>query len=220
MPSAGTSSAKKAPAGKKKANKKKAAKKPVKKEPCNDFGLTAFQEIVAIEYLKDLNQYAAWLRAREVIGGMKPATDRTAQVESSKLFQKPQMAARIAALRDNLIERHEITLDRIMGELASIGFVDPAELFDDNGRARALSTVPPRVRAAITGIKVRMEKSDDKDAEPMEVREYVMASKKGALDSMVRMLGGFKDNLNLHGKHTVKVIDLTGDDPEDDNGDD
>lgn len=100
------------------------------------------------------------------------------------------------------IRRASITSDRVLEELAKLGFAD--------------------IRNALTFGKtgVRVKESDEIDdetasaiAEVSEGRHGMrlkMHDKKGALDSIGRHLGMFQDNLNVKGDLSVEVVDYSG----------
>jgi hypothetical protein len=50
---------------------------------------------------------------------------------------------------DRLLRRHEISRDRVLGELANIAYLDPAECFDERGRLLPLRRIPEGVRRAL-----------------------------------------------------------------------
>lgn len=206
---------KKKTAPKKKAGaKKKAARKkasPGLLTKGKDQPLTIFEDLFCIQYLKDLNQGKAYQRARTLIPELKPVADNTARTEAGKLFHKATVQARITELRDKLMERQEVTLERITQEFAKLAFLDPADLYDDHGNPLPISSMGAAARAAITGVKVSVIKGKSKDDDDIEVREIQIASKKGALDSLTRMLGGFKDTVAV--EKTVRVVHLEGKKP-------
>lgn len=81
--------------------------------------ITEKQERFAQEYIIDLNATQAYKRA-----GYSVKSDKAAAVEGHKLLRNPKVAARIAELQNARQKRTEITQDRVLEELAAIGFAE------------------------------------------------------------------------------------------------
>jgi phage terminase small subunit len=110
--------------------------------------LTEKQKKFVNEYLIDLNATQAAARA----GYSK----RTAAVTASKLLIKANIQQEIQKRQNARAQRTEITQDRVLHELASIGFADIADyLSTDNGSVsiKRTSDIPQDKRSAIAGIK-------------------------------------------------------------------
>lgn len=110
--------------------------------------LTAKQEAFVREYLVDLNATQAAIRA----GYSK----RTAKSVGCENLTKPNVAAAIAECRDARAKRTEITADRVLAELARVGFADIRDLFEWDAERTAF--VPSREltseqAAAISAVK-------------------------------------------------------------------
>lgn len=112
-------------------------------------GLTPEQQRFVDEYLVDLNATHAYRRA------FPGATYRTANKEGPKLRVKPGIREEIDTAITARAERTQITADRVLEASARIAFADPLELTDDDGRPRPMRQVPPELRAALAGVKVR-----------------------------------------------------------------
>ena len=93
-----------------KVKKKKAGKKPTKISQ----KLTVKQEMFCKEFLVDLNGTKAAIRA-----GYSP---KTAHVIANENLRKPYIQKMIQKLMDKRSTRVEITADRVLKELAAIGF--------------------------------------------------------------------------------------------------
>lgn len=79
--------------------------------------ITEKQERFAQEYIIDLNATQSYKRA-----GYSAKSDEVAASEGFKLLRNPKVAARIAELQLERQKRTEITQDRVLKELAAIGF--------------------------------------------------------------------------------------------------
>lgn len=81
-------------------------------------GLTDKQLRLCQEYLIDLNRSAAYLRA-----GYKPGkTDTDTSSRASKLYAKPSIQTEVQRLMQERGERTLVTADRVVMELAKVGF--------------------------------------------------------------------------------------------------
>lgn len=79
--------------------------------------LTEKQKRFCEEYLIDLNATQSYLRA-----GYKAKSNEIARVESHKLLTKPNIQQYIEELREEQSKRTEITADKVLEELGSVGF--------------------------------------------------------------------------------------------------
>ena len=74
------------------------------------------------EYLVDLNATQAAIRAGY--------SQKTAQAQGSRLLSNVMVAAAIQERMDERSERTEITADRVLEELAKVGFANAADYFE------------------------------------------------------------------------------------------
>lgn len=65
------------------------------------------------------------------------------------LLKSPRVVAEIERLRRAAIERTDITLDRILRELAAVAFFDPRRLYDANGYRRPVHTLDDSTARAL-----------------------------------------------------------------------
>ena len=132
------------------------------------------------EYMVDLNARAAAERA-----GYKPGTARQAGcwVDGDSRRAKPEVMARVDALRDEQSRRTGITADRVLAEYARIAFANIADITDG---VRLLDDAGRDDLAAVASVKVK-QGSGGTDC---DVRMY---DKLKALDMLGRHLGMFVD---------------------------
>lgn len=151
------------------------------------------------EYLVDLNGTQAAIRAGYAVRG--------ADVQASRLLGDARIAAAITAGRVKLSERTEVSQDRVLKELARIGFSDMRKLMRWTGNAakmdedRAEDTGEVEISVANF---VQLFDSDELDddiaaciSEISQTKEGVLKvklyDKQAALVSIARHLGMFKD---------------------------
>jgi phage terminase small subunit len=147
------------------------------------------------EYMADYNGTQAAIRA-----GFAP---KSAHVAASRLLRKDKVKTRVAELTHEIQESTMITAERALEEYAKIGFFDPRKLFDEMGNLIPVHKLDGDTAAAIASIEVSevvSEQLGTKDAPRVvltRVRKIRLVDKKGALDSMARHLGMFKDTVKI-----------------------
>jgi phage terminase small subunit len=118
---------------------KKAALKPAKKtgqplpavvkqlskaEQPKDKPLTPSEERFITEYLIDLNATQAYVRA------YPGAKETSASVQSGRLLRNPWIAAKVALLKSERVERLQLDGDTVVKEIYAIGMADARELVE------------------------------------------------------------------------------------------
>lgn len=148
------------------------------RKPAAD-GSTALQQRFALAYLGEANFNAA---AAYKIASPK-STQRTCQVNGSRLLQHPEVQARIVAARDKLTQRAELSVELVMRQLTSFLTYDPRQLYDSKGQIRPMSEWPAEVASAVIGIK------DTRGG-----REVKLVDKGATLDKAMRYFGLFLED--------------------------
>lgn len=126
--------------------------------------------------------------------------ENSASVTASKLMGDPRVRMRVEAGRERQHGRVEgatgleITPERVLTELAYIGYADPLEAFDAQNNPRSLKDMPEPLRRAISKIKVRV------DPEGARTTELTFWEKPKALEMLGRRLAIFKDRLEVAGE--------------------
>jgi len=153
--------------------------------------LTPRQQRFVDEYLIDLNATQAAIRAGYSV--------QTATVIGAENLTKPNIKTIIDKALADRARRTGVTADRVINELAKIGFVDIADVVDfDSGTAR--SEAQRNDTAAIQRVKVRQIPTADGN---IVEREVVLFNKLDALEKLMRHLG-----LGAGGDAPVINIDL------------
>lgn len=170
--------------------------------------LTAKQERFVEEYPVDWNATKAAMRAGY--------SEKTAYSIGHENLGKPHIAEAIAARMTALSERAGITTERVLAELARIGFSDVRKLFDDDGRLRHVTMLDDDSAACISAIEVETKRvrrdGEDKDALEAEgTLKIKLWDKKGALVDIGKHLGMFKDQVEHSGPNggPIQVDDIS-----------
>lgn len=153
--------------------------------------LTAKQEAFVREYLIDLNATQAAIRAGY--------SEKTAGQIGDENLKKPEIAAAVKAAIDERSRRTEITADRVLTELAKIGFADIRRIFTPGGALLPPGDMEDDAAATISSIEVveKPRRDSDGNVEIEYVRKIRTWDKLGALTQMGRHLGLFTDKLEL-----------------------
>jgi len=157
--------------------------------------LTARQERFITEYLIDLNATQAAIRA-----GYSP---KTASEQGSRLLASKNVKAKIAEAMAELSKRTGVSPERVIRELARIGFVNADDVIN-MGDATIKADARRDDTAAIASVRVK--KIPTADGEGVE-REIKIADKLKALELLGKHFGMFTDNVNLSGDVGVQLID-------------
>ncbi len=167
-------------------------------------GLTPKQQRFVDEYLVDLNATQAAIRA----GYSK----KTASEIGAENLTKPQVAEAVAARQAVIAEKLEITQERVVQELAKIGFSDIRQLFTDDGGLKRIESLDANAAACLSSVEVitrRVPGCDRDDPEYENVAKIRLWDKRAALVDLGKHLGMFTDKVEHSG--TVGHVDLTED---------
>lgn len=154
------------------------------------------QRFVA-EYLIDMNATAAYKRA-----GYK-ATPRSAAANAAKLLTNPNISAAIEKAQGRLLEKLELTAERVLQEVARIALFDVRKMFDADGNPIPVHMLDANTAAAINGLDVLEEfEGTGKDRVLVgHVKKYKVADKNTALGNALKVLGLLREK--------VEVLDTT-----------
>ena len=147
------------------------------------------------EYPIDFNATAASIRA----GYSK----KSASSIGYENLRKPEIQAAIKAHIEKIANKADITVERILKELARIGFSDPRDLFDEDGGLLPVDQWSDEVAASVSSMKFVNGKL------MIEVKRW---DKLKGLEMMGRHLAMFTDNINVPTPITVierRIIDPT-----------
>lgn len=157
--------------------------------------MTEKQKRFADEYIIDLNATRAYKVAYPNV-----KNDETAKAAASRLLTNVNVKAYIDNLIDERAKRTEVTQDRVVKELAKIGFAkitDYVEIgYGGIVKVKATDDIPKDKVGAIAGIK-----------EGQNGIEIKMNDKVKALELLGRHLGMFNDKLQVDGTAVVQILD-------------
>ncbi len=157
--------------------------------------LTAKQATYVEEYLVDLNQTQAAIRA-----GYAP---KNAAKMASELMTKPVIRDAIAVAMAARSARTGVNADRVVRELARVALSQPGKVirFRD---ATVIEGATEDDLAAIASVKVKTIPTADGEGIEREVR---MADKVKALELLGKHLSMFTEKVSLFGALPVQIVD-------------
>jgi phage terminase small subunit len=136
-------------------------------------------EAFCLVYMETNNASEAYRRSYDVTN----MAEKTAARESWIVLQKPQVQARIAELREAVMDRHNITVDTLLAEL-------------EEARSKALSAETPQASAAVSatmgkakllGLDKKIVEITGKNGGAIETKSRVTVDKK-TLESVLDRL--------------------------------
>lgn len=153
--------------------------------------MTKKQKRFVEEYLIDLNATQAAIRA-----GYSPDTAYSIGQENLK---KPEIANAIAKAMAERSKRTGVNADRVVLELAKIGFAKITDIIDPE-TAKIRKDASEDDLACVQSVKI---KPNEWGAE----REVKLCDKKAALELLGRHLGMWNDKLDIKGIEGVVIVD-------------
>lgn len=149
----------------------------------------------AQEFLIDGNATRAALRAGY--------SEHTARDQGYQLCKNPSVASYIKQLEQERAERTKITADRVLTELAKLGFADSRHFFTPDGALIPLQNLPEEVSCAIQSIEVVTKPTGEKDENDYPIVERIhkirMADKKASLELLAKNLKLLDDRKVIEG---------------------
>lgn len=161
--------------------------------------MTPKQERFVKEYLIDLNATQAAIRA-----GYAAAS---ASVEGSRLLANAKVAAAVAMGQQERAKELGVTAERVLAELAKIGFSDIRRLFTPGGNLLPVGDLDDEAAAAVASVEVVTRKAPGGDADEVEhVAKIKLWDKRAALVDMGKHLGMFTDKVEVSGSQSLVVM--------------
>lgn len=156
-------------------------------------GLTLKQENFCLAYIETGNASESYRRAFNT-ERMKP---ETINKRASELLSEGVIKGRLENFKKPIIEKVELTLERVLLENMNVAFFDIRTILDDDGAVKPISEWPPEAGAAISSIEV-LEQYEGSGKDRVFVgylKKVKLVEKGGALDRLMKHLGAYeKDN--------------------------
>jgi phage terminase small subunit len=148
-------------------------------------GLTAKQQRFVEEYLIDLNATQAAIRAGY--------SEKTAYSQGQRLLNNVEIQKAVAEAQEDRSNRTKITADRVLQELARIGFSDLRNMLTDG----------------IEVVTNTGERGKDEDGRKIveHTHKIKVWDKNSALEKLGKHLGMFTEKIEHSGGVSVNVVD-------------
>jgi len=172
-------------------------RKAPRKPPGRGSRLTPKQARFAQEYLIDMNGAQAAIRSGY--------SAKTAKEIAARLLTNVNVSSALEKARASLAARTEITQERVLKELARMGFSDVRSIFTPDGGLRSPTEMNDEEAAAIQSVKVITRRVPGNEKHVEQVHEIKMADKLGALTQIGRHLGMFTDKSEVDVKGAMNV---------------
>ncbi len=125
--------------------------------------------------------------AAAIAAGVPP---RTAPVWASRILRRPEVLTEL----EHQHAAAGVTPARVIRELARIGFLDPADLYDENGQLLPVPRMSEDARRAIAGVDVELGKDGG------VTKKVRLANKHVALETLAKYTGAIpneKEQINF-----------------------
>lgn len=124
--------------------------------------------------------------------------DKTVWSRASELMAKGEVSGRVKELAKLAAERNEVTVERVLKEMARLAFFDIRKLVNSDGTPRALHELDDDTAAAIAGLEVvRVGNAMIGEG---EVLKFKIADKNSALEKLAKHLQMFVERTEVTGK--------------------
>lgn len=166
--------------------------------------LTRKQERFCQEYIKDLNQTQALIRAGY---DQEPGV---AAVTAHRLLKKANVAQRIQQLFDERAKTVGVDANTVLRELLMLATVDLSRAYDSFGQVLPMNEMPEEIRKCIAGFEVQeifFGQGDDKQVGGF-TKKLKFWDKPKALELLGKHLKLFTDKVEHSG--SFKLEDLVG----------
>lgn len=151
--------------------------------------LTAQQEAFAAGVAQGLSQAEAYRRAYPASTKWR---DNTVWSRASELAADSKVRGRVQELLQKAAAANEVTVDRVVKELARLAFFDIRQLVNPDGTPRPLHDLDDDTAAAVSGLEVA--RVGNAMIGEGEILKFKIADKKGALELLGKHLGAFEQD--------------------------
>jgi len=154
--------------------------------------LTPKQENFCIEYLKSGNASDAYRKAYSKFDMKESSVNRIAK----GLVDNIKIISRLEQLKKPVIEKAQLTLERVILENMNIAFFDIRTILDNDGAVKPVNEWPPEAGAAISSIEV-LEQYEGSGKDRVFVgylKKVKLVEKGAALDRLMKHLGGYEQD--------------------------
>lgn len=168
--------------------------------------LTPKQESFAAELAKGKTQAEAY---RIAFPESLKWKDESIWQRASKLAADVKVQSRVREMTSKAAFANEVTVERVLREIARLAFFDIRKLVDEEGKPRPLQELDDDTAAAIAGLEVA--RVGNAEIGIGEVLKFKIADKNSALDKLAKHLQMFTEKIDVtssDGSMTPTIIKL------------
>ena len=154
--------------------------------------LTPKQETFAAELAKGKTQAEAY---RIAFPASTKWQDSTVYKRASELAGNGEVLGRVRELTTKAAAANEVTVERVIREIARLAFFDIRKLVDVDGRPKPLQELDDDTAAAIAGLDVA--RVGNAEFGVGEVLKFKIADKNSALDKLAKHLQMFTEKIDV-----------------------
>lgn len=158
------------------------------------------EKLFIFEYLIDKNMTQAAIRAGY--------SEKNAEKIGHQVYHKDHIKHAIDWHLSQMLEKIEITAERVLQEIAMTAFLDPRMFFGDANQLKNVSELDEASARGLSSLEVVSYTTDDGDVE--YTKKVKFNDKIRALELLGRNLKMFTDKIEVSDRPKVIVRDLTG----------
>jgi len=162
--------------------------------------LTSRQETFAAGVAQGLSQAEAYRQAYPQSAKWK---DESVWQRASKLASDAKVQSRVQELLQKAAAANEITVERVLKEIARLAFFDIRKLVNADGTPKPLNELDDDTAAAIAGLDVA--RVGNAMIGEGEILKFKIADKNSALEKLAKHLQMFTDKVELTGPGGVPL---------------
>lgn len=134
---------------------------------------------------------------------------KTARQQASRMLANERIKAQIDRVMGKAMAKLEITVERVLAEVARLGFADIRKCFNPDGTLKPLHELDDDTAAALVGMEVI--EIEDNGTVRVVAKKFKFADKKGSLELLGKHLKMWTDKVEVT-DNRPKVVrrDLTG----------
>ena len=160
------------------------------------------QEKFVANLLKGMCQTEAYSKA-----GYKAKAPETGAIQ---LLRNTNVQARLDYKRGLLAKKCDITAERVIAELAKVGFANIKGYLDQSNVVKDISELPDDVAAAVESVQTDIRHDNGDSDGYTEKVKFKLHSKLAALDQLGRHLGLFEKDKPAEANITINILNYNG----------
>lgn len=158
--------------------------------------LTPQQELFAQNVASGKNQSEAY---RTAYPKSKKWNDKGVWEQASLLMSNLKVSQRVEELRASHAKRNEMTLDKVLKNMAEWLEFDPLDLMDENDCVKSMKDLAPEVRRSLASIEVVeiFGGSGENRSKIGELKKIKFIDKRATADMFMKKFGAYIENRNV-----------------------